>query len=408
MKQPLKIDFVTDTYRPQANGVATTLHRLVNGLRDRGHKVDVIRPATLACEESGMKVPSVALPGYREVRIGLPMGLILQSRWQRNRPDVIYVATETPLGASAITAARTLKIPAASGFHTNFQKYAEHYRLPMLGKATLKYLRYIHNRSDRTFVPSDDAIAELEKVGFKNLELLPKGVDTAHFNPKKRSGLLRAKWGATEKATVGIYVGRIAPEKNLPLVIRTFQELQRRYPDFKGVLVGDGPVRGEYIKEYPELIFTGTKSGEELAQHYASADLFLFPSMTETFGNVTLEAMACRLPVVTFDYAAGRQHIVNGENGFTVPYGDEDAFVESALNALSNRDLQKVRDKARCSARQVRWKRVVKRFEKSLVHMIHEGGGGGEKEKTEVPDDFYDDIERWIDQNTARKSELAL
>jgi nucleotide-binding universal stress UspA family protein len=132
----MKITFVTDTYTPQANGVATTLERLVNGLRERGHQVDVVRPAVLACDEEGLKVPSFGLPGYREVRFGFPMRIVLQSRWSRRQPDVIYVATETPLGASAITAARALGIPAASGFHTNFQQYVAHYRMPLLEKAT--------------------------------------------------------------------------------------------------------------------------------------------------------------------------------------------------------------------------------------------------------------------------------
>lgn len=364
----MKVTFVTDTYSPQANGVATTLERLVRGLRDRGHTVDVVRPAVLACEEEGLKVPSVGFPGYKEVRFGFPMKLILQSRWFKDRPDVIYVATETPLGASAISAARALGIPAASGFHTNFQQYVAHYQMPILEKATLSYLRRLHNRSSCTFVPSRDVIDDLDAKGFENLHLLPKGVDTRLFSPKRRSASLRQKWGSSEGGLVGLYVGRMAAEKNLPLVVEAFLAIQKRFPDFKGVLVGDGPKLAEVQKMHPQFIYAGVLRGEELAEHYASADLFLFPSITETFGNVTMEALASGLAVVAYDYAAARQHIVTGENGFAVPFDDSAAFVESALKA-AQMDLTEIRKRARSTARKVRWKKVVKRFEKQLMNL---------------------------------------
>ena len=361
----MNITFVTDTYSPQANGVATTLERLVKGLRERGHKVGVSRPAVLACDEEGLQVPSIGLPGYKEVRFGFPIKLVLQSRWYKRRPDVIYVATETPLGASSISAARALGIPAASGFHTNFQQYMAHYQVPLLEKAALKYLRHVHNRSTCTFVPSRDVIADLDARGFLNLELLPKGVDTRLFSPKKRSQPLRQSWGAREGTLVGLYVGRIAAEKNLPLLVKSFLEIQKRIPDFRGVFVGDGPKLAELKRDYPQFIYPGVLRGEDLAEHYASADLFLFPSITETFGNVTMEAMASGLAVVAFDYAAAKQHIRNGENGFTAPFDDGDAYLELVLEAL-NADLAEIRVNARASARKVRWKKVIKRFEKQL------------------------------------------
>ncbi len=370
----MKITFVTDTYAPQPNGVATTLHRLVIGLRELGHSVDIIRPAVLGCTDEGLEVPSIALPNYPEVRVGLPMRLRLQTRWFKNRPDVIYVATETPLGASAISAARALNIPVASGFHTNFQQYMAHYQLPLLERATISYLRHLHNRSSSTFVPSRDVIDQLNGQGFKNLELLPKGVDTQLFSPRKRDSLARSEWGATNSSIVGLYVGRIAPEKNLPLLVRTFTELRRRFPDFVGVFVGNGPKLEVMKHDHPEFIYAGVQRGEDLAKSYASADLFVFPSLTETFGNVTLEAMASGLAVLAFDYAAARQHIRDGENGYKVPFGDEDAFVAKALALVSAPNLDQVRVEARASARKVRWKKVVRRFQQNLIEMIQRQG----------------------------------
>tara|TARA_R110002096_G_scaffold4501_6_gene21113 strand:+ start:45883 stop:47034 length:1152 start_codon:yes stop_codon:yes gene_type:complete len=378
----MKITFVTDTYAPQLNGVANTLRRLVEELRQRGHDIDVIRPSSLASDEVGMQVPSVALPGYPEVRVGLPMGLILQARWFRNRPDVIYVATETPLGTSAINAARALDIPVASGFHTNFQQYVAHYQLPLLERATMSYLRHVHNRSDCTFAPTQDTIEELERQGFCNLELLPRGVDTDKFTPQKRDPFLRHQWGATEGSLVGLFVGRIAAEKNLPLVVRTFSELKRRYPDFCGIFVGEGPKLEELKSTHPEFVYAGPQFGEELGRCYASADLFVFPSMTETFGNVTLEAMASGLAVIAYHYVAARQHIIDEENGFTAPFGDEEAFVEKAIHAAQFPKLSEVREEARNSARKVRWKKVAKRFETNLMEMVGEDSSLPEEQAT--------------------------
>jgi len=380
----MKITFVTDTYSPQANGVATTLERLVQGLRERGHEVDIIRPAVLACDEEGLRVPSIGLPGYKEVRFGFPMKLVLQSRWSKNRPDVIYVATETPLGASAISAARALGISAASGFHTNFQQYMAHYQMPLLEKAALKYLRHLHNRSSCTFVPSRDVIADLDARGFENLELLPKGVDTRLFSPKKRNYALRQSWGVRDGSMVGLYVGRIAAEKNMPVVVKAFVEVRKRIPDFQGVFVGDGPLLKEMKREHPEFVYAGIQRGEDLAEYYASADLFVFPSITETFGNVTLEGMASGLAVVAYDYASARQHIISGHNGFSVPFDDEDAFVSAVVEAAKS-DLTDLRAKARASARKVRWKKVVKRFEKQLKNLSEGDSPDTDSEFLEVP-----------------------
>ncbi len=158
-------------------------------------------------------------------------------------------------------------------------------------------------------------------------------------------------------------------EKNLQLILRTFLEIQKRIRDFRGVFVGGGPKLEQLKTEFPQFIYVGVKRGEELAEYYASSDLFIFPSTTETFDNVTLEAMASGLAVVAYDYAAARQHIVCGETGFTVPFDQEDSYIETALFAAQS-DLSELRQNRRFSARNVRWKKVVGRFEKQLSELI--------------------------------------
>lgn len=350
--------------------MATTIQQLVNGLRLLGNEVEVIRPGFLSCEEEGLKVPSIALPGYSELRVGLPSRQALQARWTLTRPDVVYVATETPLGSSAISAGRKLNIPVASGFHTNFQQYVSHYGLPILKKATVGYLRRIHNRSSCTFVPSRDLMEQLRVEGFENLEKLPKGVDTRLFTPERRDRSLRAEWGVPENGgLVALFVGRIAAEKNLPLLMETLSELRRKIDPFQGVVVGDGPRLEAMRQKYPEFVFAGMRFGEDLARHYASADLFVFPSLTETFGNVTLEAMASGLGVVAFDYAAAREHIEHGVSGYRVPFESENDFLKVAVRAAHDPRLSAVRSSARHSALKVDWNQVVRGFEKTLARL---------------------------------------
>ncbi len=367
----MKITFVTDTYAPQPNGVAMTLQLLVKQLRESGKEVDVIRPSFLDCEEEGLKVPSIALPVYTDIRVGLPMRKTLQARWTLNRPDVIYVACVSTLGASAITAARNLKIPVASGFHTNFQHYSSYYNASLLKRPILKYLKHVHNRANCTFVSSHDVIDLLHREGFNNLELMTRGVDTRLFSQQKRDPLLRAEWGLREGAGLaGLYVGRMAAEKNLPLAVQAFTELRNRIPDFRGIFVGEGPKLAKLKQQHPEFIYPGAKFGEDLARHYASADLFMFPSETETFGNVTLEAMASGLCVIAYDYVAARQHIKDGVNGYTVPFGDEEAFVTASLAAANNPQLSELRLAAKGSAKEACSDKAFKHFEKKLFKLI--------------------------------------
>jgi len=370
----LHIALVSETFPPEVNGVANTLGRLCQGLRERGHRLQLVRPRqaddTAPNDDQLLLTRGWPLPGYAGLQWGQSSLHKLLRRWQRNRPDVLYIATEGPLGLSALRAARRLGIPVVSGFHTNFQQYSDHYGFGLLTRLLTGYLRWFHNRSRLTLVPSPSQRLELQRRGFERLELLARGVDGRLFHPARRSAALRAEWGLGEDEIAVLHVGRLAAEKNLQLLTRAFRQLQGDLPQqrLRLVLVGDGPLRAQLQAELPEALFCGVQRGEALAAHYASGDLFLFPSLSETFGNVVLEALASGLAVVAFDQAAAAQHIRHGHNGALATPGDEAAFIESARWLLEDPEsLRRVRLNARQHAGKQGWPAIVERFE-SLLH----------------------------------------
>jgi glycosyltransferase involved in cell wall biosynthesis len=369
----MKIALVTETWPPEINGVAMTLSRLTAGLRVRGHRVDLVRPrqagdsAGTAGESGDLLVPGVPIPFYRSLRMGLPAAGRLRARWRAERPDVVHVATEGPLGVAALRAARTLGLPVTSSFHTNFHAYGGHYGFRLLRGAALAYLRWFHNRTRLTLVPAGDLQARLAAGGFERLAVLSRGVDTELFSPERRSRDLRASWGADDSTPVAVYVGRLAPEKNLGLAVEAVLAMRAREPALRFVLVGDGPGREALARRYPEFHYAGMRRGEDLAAHYASADIGIFPSVTETFGNVVTEALAAGLVVLTYDYAAGREHVRDGVNGFAAPFDDVAAFVARARGLVAGRGRwPALRAEARRRALGLGWETIFDRFEAAL------------------------------------------
>ncbi|MFT3780927.1 MAG: glycosyltransferase family 1 protein [Nibricoccus sp.] len=370
---------MSETFPPEVNGVALTLSRLVNGLCLRGHRVVVVRPRqrgeaaegprvhNAASEFEQWLVPGCPIPFYNALRVGLPSGGMLKRRWRARRPDLVHIATEGPLGYSALSAARKLGIPVTSGFHTNFHQYGGHYGFRFVRRFALGYLRRFHNRTRCTLVPTEELRSRLSRLKFKNLAVLSRGVDARLFSPARRSEALRKSWGAAADDPVVINVGRMAPEKNLDLAVETFRAMRLINPRSKLVLVGDGPLRGPLQAKYPDFIYTGMLEGEALATHYASADVFLFPSLTETFGNVVTEALASGLVVAGFDYAAMRQHVTNAVNGWSVKVGDRSAFIQMGCDVLGIRgDWPKMRAAARTMAQTISWETIVAQFEMLL------------------------------------------
>jgi glycosyltransferase involved in cell wall biosynthesis len=332
----MRYAIVTETWPPEVNGVALTVQALERGLRGRGHEVSLLRPrqggeASAVLQPHEQLLRGLPLPRYPGLRFGLPATRHLQARWREQRPDAIYVATEGPLGWSALRAARRLDIPAATGFHTRFDAYMRDYGARFLAPVAMRWMRRFHNGADATLVPTRELQDFLVGRGFRNVLRLPRAVDTVMFSPRHRDGALRTQWGADAQAPVAIHVGRIAAEKNLGLAVRAFRALQLAQPRARFVFVGDGPERARLARENPDFVFCGVQRGEQLSRHFASADLFLFPSRSETFGNVTLEALASGVPTVAFDYGAAREHLRDGEHGAAVTDGDEAGFVRACV-----------------------------------------------------------------------------
>ena len=378
-RRSLRLAIVTETYPPEVNGVALTLARFVDGLRERNHEIQLIRPRQGSAEQATQSfgfdevlTGGMPIPRYPDLKMGLPAKRVLVKQWLLHRPDLVHIVTEGPLGWSALQAARKLKIPVCSDFRTNFHTYSQYYGIGWLKKSIVDYLRKFHNNTLLTMVPTEHMRAELSATGFSNLRVVARGVDTQLFNAKRRSESLRREWGVTADTLVLLHVGRLATEKNLTLLTTTFNAIRQRQPRIRLVLVGEGPEETALRGRLPDAIFTGTRHGEDLATHYASSDLFLFPSLTETFGNVTLEAMASGLPLVAYDYAAAAQHVQHGMNGLLAAYGNTDEFTTLAgdLAALYSNEPEKFQGmgrNARLTTESLDWKYVVKQLEALLL-----------------------------------------
>jgi glycosyltransferase involved in cell wall biosynthesis len=265
-----------------------------------------------------------------------------------------------------------------SSFHTNFHSYARLYGWAPLRGLAIAWLRRVHNRTQRTFAPTQELCAELSAMGFNNLSLLSRGVDTRQFGPERRNFALRASWRVGPDDPVFLHVGRLAVEKNYDLLFRAYAAARAARPESRFVIVGDGPLRAGLERAHPECIFTGFIPRDDLARHCASADIYIHASLTETFGNVLTEAMASGLAVAGFDYAAARQFVRSGENGISMPVDQPGALVAAAVRLASDGDLRRrLRRAARTTLEAQSWETVIVRFEADLARVVASANQNG-------------------------------
>ena len=335
----LRLAIFSDTALPQVNGVARTLDRLADAVRDRGGSVRIFTttdPATSDTSDpaggDAVRYPSRPFWAYPQLRMALPSTRDAAAALQAWRPTLVHVATPFGVGLAGRRAARHLGLPLVTSYHTSLSAYAKFYRLGALATPGWSFLRWFHNGGARTFCPTRSIQRELLGRGFRDTRVWGRGVDMARFSPRWRSDSMRRRLGAEGDRLVVAYVGRLAAEKGLDVALEAMRRMDATRPGrWVFAFAGDGPYADRCRATAPAgSIFLGQLEGEELSAFYASADLFVFPSVTDTFGNVLLEAMASGLPIVGADAQATLEVLEPG-GGVTFPAGDGAALAALLL-----------------------------------------------------------------------------
>lgn len=362
----MRVALVTSSYNFIADGVALTLNRLVSYLQSQGVEVLVFAPTAerpaLVHEGTLVSVPSIPLPGRPEYRLAFGLPGALQRQMLDFQPDVIHIAVPDLLGHAALSLAHRHNIPAVASYHTRYETYLKHYwYLAGLEYLLKNILRRFYGRCREVYVPSDSVREALLAGGLRdNFKPWPRGIDTGRFTPQKRSPEWRARYCLGADELVVLHVSRLVREKRLDTLTGALNRIAQPH---RVVIVGDGPDRSAAERELPHAIFTGFLSGEELATAYASSDIFVFPSDSESFGNVTLEAMASGLPCVCADATGSRSLVVAGETGFLAPADDAAAFAAQITALATDPALrQRMGTAARARARTFSWEETMARM----------------------------------------------
>ena len=371
----LKIAIVTETWPPEINGVALSILQLTKGLQKRGHKILLVRPRQNVRDynftpDQECLVKSQSIPKYTQLQFGWPQIFKIAEAFDQFKPDIVHIVTEGPLGLAALNQAKLRHIPVSSGFHSAFHDFSRYFDLAFLVKPLRQYLKWFHNQTDLTCVPSQDTRQVLRDSGLHcPMRVIGRGVDSQRFNPQCRRQALRQQWQADDDTTVLLSVGRVSPEKEVALIIKSYYQLKRiqKQRKFQLVVVGDGPALAEYQEHYPDVIFMGAQMGHALAECYASADVFAFPSQVETFGNVVLEAMASGLPVVAYNYACAGMMVDQQQSGWLIPLGDVAAWQQHIYDLPEQDTLRKMGHRAARQVEHCGWDKPISDFENALL-----------------------------------------
>ncbi|MCX5761225.1 MAG: glycosyltransferase family 1 protein [Gemmatimonadetes bacterium] len=362
-----RVAIFTDTFAPQVNGVARTLDRLAEALRERGGSATVVTVDMPASEAEALpedrdvvRWPAVPFWAYPELRIAAPRVREARRLLRALKPDVVHVATPFGIGLAARAAALAEGIPLVSSYHTDFSSYLSHYGLQALSGVAWPYLRWFHNSAHRTFVPTEIGAEALRAQGFQRLRVWARGVDLIRFSPRYRSQALRTAMGVGERDILLVSVGRLAAEKGVDTILAAAARLVATGgPKVRVAFAGDGPAESRYRASAPPgTVFAGRLTGDALSEFYASADGFIFASTTDTFGNVLLEAMASGLPIIAPD-AGATTEVAHAGNAMLVPAHDPAALASAMQRLASDASLrQTMREQALECAASRDWGRV--------------------------------------------------
>lgn len=341
----MRIAYFTDTYVPQVNGASKTLDKLGEYLREKNINHMFFAPdyPSLSEETSASPVKrfkSISFPIYPECRLSIPLYHNLARIADEFRPDLVHLITPSGIGLMGLKYARERNITIVSSFHTYFDAYLKYYKLEFLEDMVWKFFEWFHSFCSINFCPSLHTARLLESKGIKNLKIWARGINTDKFSPDYRDESIRKQVNPDNKILF-LYVGRIAVEKDLDILMESIKCINQLYPGkAQFVFTGDGPYTKTLKRSAPNnVVFTGYLKGLKLSQMYASCDVFLFPSSTETFGNVILEAMASGLPVVTANAGGVTDSILHKYNGLLCKPRDVESFVQAISLLIENKDL---------------------------------------------------------------------
>lgn len=340
----MKIAFFTDTFTPQVNGVARTFQRFAEYLDGKRIDYRFFVPETEENLFSTQIFRFTSLPFfiYPECRLALPNVIHIKKELERFQPDLIHIATPFNMGLTGLVYGKKLNIPLVGSYHTHFDRYLEYYDLQILSSFMWRYMNWFHQSFEKTFVPSMETKKEVESKGLSNVHIWSRGVDCDTFHPYFSTYRLREKYNITAPFLLS-FVGRLAPEKDLDVLMKAAHQLPESIKEkVHWLIAGDGPLLEELQKEKtPNMTFVGYLKGEQLAELYAASDLFVFPSSTETFGNVVLEANACRTAVIGARAGGVQEIIRHGETGLLCEPKSVEDMVNNICRLIDNPSLIK-------------------------------------------------------------------
>ena len=366
---PKRIALFSGAYNHIADGVTLTLNRLVRYLVNHGTEVRIFAPTIKkpAISHVGtlIPIPSIPIPGRPEYRLSTGLSRRIREEIRDFQPDIFHIATPDRAGYKAMKLGLSQNIPIVSSYHTHFASYLKYYKLQRFENWLWHYLRWFYSNCEQIYVPSESMASVLRGHNItEHVHLWERGVEIDRFTPSRRSDAWRQQLGIGPDEVVISFISRLVWEKGLDIYADVVEALAARGIPHRSVIVGDGPAREELQERLPNTLFLGYQRGEQLAEAYASSDIFLFPSETETFGNVTLEAMSSGIPAVCADATGSRSLIRDGITGFLATPRDTASFLHYTERLLLDEKLRLTMGRlARKRAQEFAWPVILSKID---------------------------------------------